>query len=143
MNKYIILFISLTVLLSCLNDSNVTSPDDSDNYPKALNLSRSEYLDLSTISHLHNLEYLDISRSRVYNFSSLAELTLLKYLDISEVNNSIESKYHLEPPQLDVLDFNVLSNFVNLETLDITKVNISDLSPISGLVKLKRLYAMF
>ena len=114
-------------------------------------LTRLEYLDLgnnlisdvSALSNLINLTYLDLYDNIITDVSALSNLTNLTSLDlynniISDVS-ALSSMTGLEKLFLGInliSDVSVLANLTNLETLNLEENLISDVSVLSGLTRL-------
>ena len=82
-------------------------------------------VDITPLSNLPNLEYLQISF-----YYSLGDITLL-----SNLSQLTELKLHYNA----ITDISPISNLVNLNMLNISSNSIEDISPLSNLVNLSRL----
>ncbi|MBL4635957.1 MAG: WGR domain-containing protein [Kofleriaceae bacterium] len=83
----------------------------------------SNVVDLSLLSKLTELEYLDLRDTKVSDLTPIRGLVNLTFINIGDT---------------EVSDLRPLENLVNLETLYVSD-HVSDLSPISGLIKFKYL----
>ena len=96
--------------------------------------------DLTPISNLKNLTFLDLTYNNLSNIEPLKNLTQLEYLllygnnieDISSLSSLINLK-ELELANNQVRDISALSGLVNLKTLGLYGNYITDFSPISNL----------
>lgn len=104
--------------------------------------------DVSCISKLVNLEYLDISGNKISQYDFLSTLIRLKYLNLG--GNLISDIHFLKQvPHLEILllyrnsisSIHVLEKFSNLHRLDIEANLISHLTPLKNLNQLKFLDA--
>ncbi len=104
--------------------------------------------ELSILKYCKNLQALDIGHNRVTDLSFLYELPHLKVLivacnielkDITPIGSLKELQY-LEIFKNDIRDISCLANCTELVDLNICFNRISDLSPLYGLQKLRRLW---
>ena len=104
--------------------------------------------DLSILKYCKNLQALDIGHNRVTDLSFLYDLPHLKVLivacnldlrDITPIGSLKELQY-LELFKNDVHDISCLANCTELVDLNICFNRISDLTPLYGLQKLRRLW---
>ena len=93
---------------------------------QTLILDDNEISDLSPLSSLTRLKYLDVSGQNVEDILALSGLSGLEYLDISD--NPVSS-------------LAAVSGFAALKELDITDTGVTSLSPLSSLERLKSLRA--
>lgn len=115
------------------------------NYLKELILWRNEQVtDISVLSGLKDLEYLDITRNQIEDISALKNLKKLKHLKFRNNNvndiSALEKLYNLEylhfggSPQPEagnkVENISALANLNNLEYINFYDNNISDISPL-------------
>ena len=114
---------------------------------QTLDLSDSTVKDISALSNLTNLEYLDLfCADEVSDISCLKNLTKLKYLslrdtdvtDITPLKNLMQLN-HLELSWTDISDISSLSNLTKLEYLDLSFSRVSDISALKNLSNLEYL----
>ena len=105
-----------------------TSISDSDISPLSaltaltyLDLGGNQISDISPLSELTNLRKLDLPDNQISDLSPLTDLISLR--DINLINNPLS-------------DLRPLSNLTNLEVLDISYGKVSDVSPLAGLENL-------
>ena len=105
-----------------------------------------EFSNLSPLSGLTRLEYLDLGNNVIKDVSVLSGLTRLTYLDlyeniISDVSalSNLTNLTSLDLYNNYISDVSVLSNLTNLETLNLQTNLISDVSVLSNLTNLKTL----
>ncbi|MHC6181195.1 leucine-rich repeat domain-containing protein [Clostridium sp. JNZ X4-2] len=99
-----------------------------------LNLSRNNVEDVSSLGDLTNLQYLDLDSNPVNNISALSKLTNLQTLLLSKYSGNSQVKYDK------INDISALSGLKNLTTLDLSyNSGITDLSTLKGLTNLKSL----
>ena len=84
-----------------------------------------EIANLSPLSGMTRLEYLDLGSNLISDVSALSGLTSLTYLDLYD--NFI-------------LDVSALSNLTNLTSLDLYNNLVSDISALSSLTRLEKLF---
>ena len=104
---------------------------------KYLDLAMNNIEDISPLETLINLEYLDISCNSISDIHSLQYLTQLKKVILSDGSVTIGGVYE---ETNNITDISALVNCTNLECLSIGDSEISDLSPISDMKNLKELY---
>ena len=105
-------------------------------------------IDFSILKYCKNLQALDIGHNRVTDLSFLYDLPHLKVLIVAcnlELNDitpigSLKELEYLELFKNDVHDISCLANCTNLVDLNICFNRISDLTPLYGLQKLRRLW---
>lgn len=102
--------------------------------------------DISVLSELTNLTYLDLSGLKIKDISPLSNLTNLTYLDLS--NTSIRSHTYDDDNFTVQSSLTALSNLYKLEYLDLSDIGLGDdmmsydgavLEPLKNLVNLKHL----
>jgi len=107
-----------------------------------------ELSDISAVGQLNSLESLTVSYSQVKDISVLSNLTLLKFLDLS-VNreltdiSALEHIHALTSLKLSAANITSLApieNLTSLITLDLSGNHISDITPIANLKALTHLY---
>ena len=114
-------------------NGELVNSNDISNLSPLSNLTNLTYLDLtsnsissiSALSNLTNLTRLDLWDNSISSISALSNLTNLTYLDLT--SNSISS-------------ISALSNLTNLTYLDLTSNSISSISALSNLTNLTTLY---
>jgi hypothetical protein len=93
---------------------------------KVLNLNQNEVIeDISQLSGLTQLEWLNLHGNLITNITPLEDLTKLKYLELSYNN---------------ITDISILSNMKDLEQLWMADASLDDLSPLQDLTNLKLLW---
>ena len=137
-----------------VNDEWVNSNAISDLSPLS-GLTRLEYLDIdsnsittiSSLSGLTSLEYLDLGSNSISDLSALSGLTRLKTLGlyssgISDLSalSGLTSLEYLVLDSNSITTISTLSGLTSLEYLDLDRNSISDLSALSGLTNLERLF---
>ena len=96
------------------------------------NVNSNEISDLSPLSNLTNLTYLDLSSNSLSDISALANLTNLTYLDLSSTDLDLSSN--------SLSDISALANLTNLTRLDLAwNQSLSDISALANLTNLTRL----
>ena len=99
--------------------------------------------DISSLSGLTNLTYLNLQGNSISAISAVAGLTNLQFLylyrnnisDISSVAN-LTNLTELSLGKNNISNISALSNLTNLTELDLTSNSISDISSLSGLTNL-------
>ena len=104
---------------------------------KYLDLAMNNIEDISPLETLINLEYLDISCNSISDIHSLQYLTQLRTVILSDGSVTIGGVYE---ETNNITDISALVNCTNLECLYIGDSEISDLSPISDMKNLEELY---
>ena len=108
---------------------------------------RLEIMNISFLSDLNNLEFLDLRSNQITDYSFLSSLTKLQDLHLN--NNQITDYTFLKGlTQLQSLylmnnqitDISFLSDFTNLQVLVLSYNQITDISFLSGLFNLQSLY---
>ncbi|TKJ36356.1 MAG: hypothetical protein CEE38_11085 [Planctomycetes bacterium B3_Pla] len=89
-----------------------------------LNLGDNRITDISALSGLTNLETLTLYGNQVADITALADLVRLSYLDLGRNR---------------ITDASVLAGLVNLAWLDMSNNQLADISPLSGLIALETL----
>ena len=103
--------------------------------------------DISALSNLKNLQYLDLytdasDLSPLKNLTNLKSLSLGGHIsDISPIKN-LKSLRRLSLNSPDISDISQLKNLTNLESLDLRWTKVSDVSPLSTLKNLKTINIM-
>ncbi len=91
-----------------------------------LNLSQNDIVDLAPLSGLTNLVYLNLHANYIRDISALSGLTRLEYLELRK--NPVDS-------------ISIISNLTNLLELNLNQLyTLSDITPLAGLTKLERLH---
>ena len=105
-----------------------------------------EISDLSPLSGLTNLTYLNLGRNIVSDVVALSGMTNLTWLDLSDNIISditpLSGLINLESLGLSdniISDITPLSGLINLESLGLSDNIISDITPLSGLINLESL----
>jgi len=114
---------------------------------ETVHLSRNQISDLSPLSELDNLSYLDLHGNHdIADLSPLAGLHNLSILIIRQTNSddlsnlsSLSNLVVLHVSSNGLSDLSGVSGLSNLETLDVAANLVSDLSPLSKLCRLERL----
>ena len=103
-----------------------------------------EINDLSPLSELKELEYIDLSKNRISDIKALQHLKKLKFLDLRNNDISVvsisENLKNLQFLKLDgnrISDISFHQNLLKLESLDLNYSQISDLSVFQELKNLK------
>ncbi|MBT7367131.1 hypothetical protein HN814_02895 [Candidatus Woesearchaeota archaeon] len=112
-----------------------------------LELNQTEF-DYSHLKSFPNLRYLQLGNTKFNDLSLISNLTKLQYLDlyftgvtdISQLSN-FTNLTHLTLNGLEINNFTVLSKLSNLESLTLTKTNITDISLLSNHKKLVYFHA--
>ncbi|MDW3645522.1 MAG: NACHT domain-containing protein [Bacteroidia bacterium] len=92
------------------------------------------YIDLSFLSKMEQLQYLNLYNTKVKNFSTLSKLKNLRHL---ELEPSLDAYlYRLR-------DLSPLSGLIHLEYLNLNSIEVEDLSPLSELKQLKELHLVY
>ena len=112
-----------------------------------LNLNNNNISDLSALSELTNLNWLNLINNNISDLSALSELTNLTslYLDnnnISDISalSELKNMSSLYLANNNISDISVLSELKNMSWLDLNNNNIFDISVISELKNLTSLY---
>jgi small GTP-binding protein len=111
-----------------------------------LNLENNQISDISFLSNLTCLQYLNLSANQISDISFLSNLTGLHYLnlglnkisDISFLSNLIGLQ-NLNLGYNRITNYNFLSNITSLKDLNLVVNNISDIIFLSGLTELQSL----
>jgi Leucine-rich repeat (LRR) protein len=112
---------------------------------------KSTVLDLTGLEYATNLEWLSISASRISDLSPLSGLTSLRYLDahasstISSISD-LAGLVNLEELALRenrISDISALSGMTKLEHVYLESNEIVDVSPLSGLTNLQGLHLQY
>ena len=90
----------------------------------SLRLVENNITDISALSGLTNLTFLNFEQNQIEDISALSDLTNLTYLSLSDTN---------------IPDLSVLYNLSNLTYLRLIATNTTDISPLSGLTNLRNL----
>ena len=114
---------------------------------KFLELSNCSISDVAPLSKLTQLDYLGLPGNNISDVSALSGLTQLNYLglwgnDISDVSalSGLIQLNHLDLSGNDISDISPLAKLTQLQFLDIQMNEISDVSPLAGLTQLPFLY---
>jgi len=110
-----------------------------------LDCSNSDVYDITPFSKLAELYYLDCSNTAINDLSPLSNLSKLQYLEFSHTNvhslSPIQKLYNLiliDHSFTQVDDLSLLANLPNLQLLNSSFTEIHDLSPLAGLKQLTR-----
>jgi internalin A len=106
-----------------------------------------ELSDLTPLTNLTALQYLDVSDTQVSNLTPLTNLTALQYLyvsgkqvsDLTPLTN-LTALQILSVPSTQVSDLTPLTNLTALQQLNVSYTLVSDLSPLKNLMTLQLLY---
>ena len=100
--------------------------------------------DLSSLSALTSLRYLDLWGNQISDLSPISALTSLIALDLpdNQISNLSPLSALTDLRKLSLInnplsDLRPLSNLVNLEVLELAYCKVSDVSPLAGLVNLR------
>lgn len=134
--------------LSNLNLSTIPVEVSSLYWLSEIYFSNNPIEDISVISTLNSIKYIDGSSTKITELTSLARLEKLKTLRFSNTQisdlSSISKLVSIETLILDGTRINSLtsiSKFINLSELWISDTEVGDLTPLSKLKKLKMLGA--
>ena len=111
-----------------------------------LNLNQNSIVDISLLSELTSLTKLELSGNSIVDISSLSELTSLTKLELSSNSivdisplSELTSLAYLYLNQNSIVDISPLSNLTNLTVLELVINTIVDISPLSNLTNLTKL----
>ena len=108
-----------------------------------------EISDISPLRNLTSLTTLDLADNKIENFSPLWNLTSLTTLDLGQnaivnlptlSNTDLPELVTLDLADNQIQDVSNLSNLSGLETLDLRNNVVGDVTPLSTMTSLKRLY---
>ena len=114
-----------------------------------LELARCELTDISALSNLTALEGLDLMQNDITDITplrhmrGLTELHLSLYENLSDISalSQLDNLYVLSLNGTAVTDLSAIADLTNLQTLDIEGCEIDDITPLLGLKNLRTLYA--